>query len=387
MYYSPTRNTAPENIYTPSARHGKHKIFIGMAPGVGKTYKMLEEACQLKRTGIDVVIGYLETHGRQQTQAKAKGFEIIPPKEIVINGQTKSEMDVDAIIARHPKLVLIDELAHINILGAQHHKRYQDIEAILAAGIDVFSTVNIQHLEQLRYQVAELTGIAVQEYIPDSLLEAAQEIILVDITPETLEERLSEGKIYPLGKIEPDIRNFYQRCNLVALRELALRQVANKIEQQSIQEVSQDIDPTDNHEGRKKIRQFCSIQERILVCISTSPNSLRLIRRGARLADYMNAPLHVLYVNHPDHSLTKEEAAYIERCRLISQELQGDFLEVCGENIAIEITNIVNSYRITQIMFGQTHRSFWQKIFQGSIIDKLMRLLNHIDIHIISAEQ
>jgi two-component system, OmpR family, sensor histidine kinase KdpD len=387
MYYSPSRNIAPEDIYSYSSRRGKHKIFIGMAPGVGKTYKMLEEACQLKRNGIDVVIGYLETHGRQETEAKAKGFEIIQPRILVKNGKTESEMDVNAIIARHPKLVLIDELAHVNLLGSQYHRRYQDVEAILAAGIDVFSTVNIQHLEKLRYQVAELTEIAVQDYIPDLLLEAAQEVILVDITPETLEERLVEGKIYPFQTIEPEIRDFYRRCNLVALRELALRQVANKIEQQSIQEVSQDIDPTDDHEGRKKIRQFCSIQERVLVCISTSPNSQRLIRRGATLAEYMNAPLYVLYVNNPDHSLTKEEAAYIERCRLIGQELQGEFLEVCGDNVTEEIANVVNSHRITQIMFGQTHRSFWQRIFQGSIIDKLMRLLNHIDIHIISAEQ
>jgi two-component system, OmpR family, sensor histidine kinase KdpD len=378
MYYSPSRNITPENIYIPSARSGKHKIFIGMAPGVGKTYKMLEEACQLKRTGIDVVIGYLETHGRQPTEAKARGFEVIPPK--------LGEMDVDAIIARHPKLVLIDELAHVNIPGSLNQRRYQDVEAILAAGIDVFSTVNIQYIEQLRFQVAELTGISVQEYIPDSLLEAAQEVILVDITPETLEERLLEGKIYPLGKIEPVIRNFYQRCNLVALRELALRQVADKIEQQSIQEVSQETEVPHKGEGRKKLRQFFSIQERILVCISTSPNSLRLIRRGARLAEYMNAPLYVLYINNPDHVLVQEEANYIEKCRILSKELQGEFLEICGDNIAQEITNVVNSYRITQIMFGQTNQSFWQRIFQGSIIGKLMRLLNHIDIHIISAE-
>ena len=214
-------------------KRGRHKIFIGMAPGVGKTYKMLTEAQNLKKEGLDVVIGLLETHNRQETLKQAEGLEIIPRRSINPNQLSLLEMDTDAIINRAPQLVLIDELAHTNIPGSTRKKRYQDVEEVLKAGINVYSTVNIQHLESLNDLVARITGVIVAERIPDRLLEEADEVVLIDVTAETLEERLLDGKIYAPEKIQQSLGNFFQRRNLIALRELALREVANTVQEES----------------------------------------------------------------------------------------------------------------------------------------------------------
>ncbi|ARV59433.1 histidine kinase [Nostocales cyanobacterium HT-58-2] len=380
MYSSYT--VCSNSTYSHPARRGKHKIFIGMAPGVGKTYRMLDEACRLKKDGIDVVIGWLETYGRPETDAKAEGLEVIPRKTIEWSGLIFTEMDTDAIIVRKPQLVLVDELAHTNVPGVEHNRRFQDVETILAAGIDVYSTVNIQHLESLSNQVSQMTGIAVHECIPDSLLEVADQVVVVDVTPETLEERLLEGKIYSTKKIEQSVQNLFQRSNLLALRELALRQVADNIEKKEIQQAAQL-----NCNGKAVSTNVCCIHERILVCVSCEPNSVRLIRRGAILADYMNAPLYVLFVNNPDHFLTKVEVLHVETCKQICQEFKGEFLQVSGQNIAEEIARVANLYRITQVVIGQTRRSQWQILFKGSLIHQLVRSLNQIDIHIISSEK
>ncbi|MUG98363.1 sensor histidine kinase KdpD [Scytonema sp. UIC 10036] len=371
-----------DSTYSPSARRGKHKIFIGMAPGVGKTYKMLDEATRLKRDGIDVVIGWLETHGRPETNAKAEGLEVISRKKIEWSGLTFTEMDTDAIIARQPQLVLIDELAHTNVPGADRNRRYLDIEAILAANIDVYSTVNIQHLESLSTQVTQMTGLVVRECIPDSLLEAADQVVVVDVTPETLEERLLEGKIYPTKKIEQSVQNLFQRSNLVVLRELALRQVADNIEKKEIQQAARL-----NSNSKSVSANVCCIHERILVCVSCEPNSIRLIQRGALLADYMNAQLYVLFVNNPDHLLTKVETLHIEMCKQICQKFKGEFLQLSSHNVVEEIAHVAKLYRITQVILGQTHRSQWQILFRGSLINQLVRSLHHIDIHVISSEK
>jgi two-component system sensor histidine kinase KdpD len=216
------------------ARRGKHKIYIGMAPGVGKTYRMLEEAHSLKHEGIDVVIGLLETHGRKETAQKADGLEIVKRTSIPRGELILTEMDTDAILARAPQLVLVDELAHTNVPGSLREKRYQDVEIILAAGIDVYSTMNIQHLESLNDLVARITGVVVRERVPDRILEEASEIVVVDVTPETLQERLLEGKIYAPQKIQQSLDNFFQRRNLIALRELALREVADNVEENGV---------------------------------------------------------------------------------------------------------------------------------------------------------
>jgi two-component system sensor histidine kinase KdpD len=357
-----------------AARRGRHKIFIGMAPGVGKTYKMLEEAQDLKEAGIDVVIGLLEPHGRQETAEQAAGLEIIPKKAFIQGNLTLSEMDTEAIVARAPQLVLIDELAHTNVPGSQREKRYQDVEAILGAGIDVYSTVNIQHLESLNDLVARITGVVVRERIPDRLLEEADEVVVVDVTPETLEERLLEGKIYAPQKIQQSLENFFQRRHLIALRELALREVANTVEEEGT---------TLTLTG-----ESCPIQERVLVCISTYPNSLRLLRRGARLAGYMNAPLSVLFVEDPDRFLNKEESIHLETCEKLCQEFGGEFLRVKNSNVPEAIALVAQQQRITQIVIGESQRSFWQRFFKGSFTQKLMKLIGkkRIDLHIIATE-
>ena len=234
---------------------------------------MLEEGDRLKSEGIDVVIGLLETHGRKETAAKGEGLEIVPKKQMLRGEKMLNEMDTDAVIERRPQLALIDELAHTNIPGSLREKRYQDVEQILKAGIDVFSTLNIQDIETIKDLVALISGVVVRERVPDRVLEDDDEIVVVDVTPETLEERLLEGKIYAPEKIEQSLENFFQRRHLIALRELALREVADNVE-----------DDAATLKG-----QSCNIHERVLVCLSTYPNSLQLLRRGARIASYMNA--------------------------------------------------------------------------------------------------
>jgi two-component system, OmpR family, sensor histidine kinase KdpD len=355
------------------ARRGKHKIYIGMAPGVGKTYRMLEEAHALKDEGIDVVIGLLETHGRKETAQKANGLEMIPRKEIPRGGLTLTEMDTNAIIARFPQLALIDELAHTNVPGSLREKRYQDVEVILAAGIDVYSTMNIQHLESLNDLVARITGVVVRERVPDRILEEADEVVVIDVTPETLQERLLEGKIYAPQKIQQSLDNFFQRRNLIALRELALREVADNVEEDAIASTPQG--------------QFCNIHERVLVCVSTYPNSIQLLRRGARIASYMSAPLFTIYVSHPERFLTKEESLYIETCEKLCKEFDGTFIRTTGTDVAKAIAEVAEQYRITQIVIGATQRSRWQILFKGALTHKLLRLLKNVDLHIISAEK
>ncbi|MBD2518267.1 sensor histidine kinase KdpD [Nostoc sp. FACHB-973] len=363
--------SANYSLYPP--RRGKHKIFIGMAPGVGKTYRMLEEGHALKQEGIDVIVGLLETHGRKETGEKAEGLEILPRKQYPRGELTLTDMDTDAILKRSPQLVLIDELAHTNVPGSPREKRYEDVEIVLAAGIDVYSTVNVQHLESLNDLVARITGIVVRERVPDRILDEADEVVLVDVTPETLQERLLEGKIYAPQKIQQSLDNFFQRRNLIALRELALREVADNVEENAIA-------TTPNG-------QFCNIHERVLVCVSTYPNSVQLLRRGARIANYMNAPLYTLFVADPERFLTKEESLHIHTCEKLCKEFEGTFIRVTDSNVANAIAEVAEKYRITQIVIGESQRSRWQILLKGSLTQKLVRLLKNIDLHIIASEK
>ncbi|MEB3216687.1 MAG: sensor histidine kinase KdpD [Nostocales cyanobacterium 94392] len=357
------------NQYERAKRRGKHKIFIGMAPGVGKTYRMLEEAHSLKQEGIDVVIGLLETHGRVETAEKVQNLEIIPRKQILVQGRWLTEMDTDSIITRNPQLVLIDELAHTNVPGSVYEKRYQDVEEILNSGIDVYSTVNIQHLESLNDLVFKISSVVVRERIPDRVLEAADEVIVVDVTPETLQERLQEGKIYQVEKIDKSLQNFFKKSNLIALRELALREVADNIEEDKIEQASTN---------------YCNIQERVLVCISTYPNSIKLLRRGARIANYMNARLYILFVNNAERFLSRQETLHIETCKRLSEEFGGEFLQINSSNLLKTIIDVARKERITQIVIGETRRSRWEIFFKGSIVQNLMKALSNVDLHIIS---
>ncbi|MEI6427949.1 MAG: sensor histidine kinase KdpD [Pseudanabaena sp. ELA607] len=355
-------------------KRGKHKIFIGMAPGVGKTYKMLEEAHQQKREGIDVVIGFLETHGRKETAAMAQGLEEVP-RSIIEGKINLTEMDVPGILARSPQLVLVDELAHTNVPNSVREKRYQDVEVLLNEGINVCSTVNIQHLESLNDTIARITGVVVRERIPDRFLEEADAVVLIDVTPETLEERLREGKIYGVEKVQQSLLNFFQHKNLIALRELALREVADTIEEEN--------------KGVNGSGQVCNIHERVLVCVSTYPKSLQLLRRGARISSYMNAKLYVLFVDHPDYFLTKEESLHVEHCERICREFKGEFLRVRGQNVTKIIADVARNYHITQIVLGESKQSFWDRLWHGSFMQRVMTNLHgqQIDLHIISTDK
>jgi two-component system sensor histidine kinase KdpD len=364
--------TSPDASYQRPAKRGKHKIFIGMAPGVGKTFRMLEEAHQLRAEGTDVVVGLLETHGREETAAKAVGLESLPLQQVTYNNITLVEMDTDGIIQRSPQLVLVDELAHTNVPGSVREKRYQDVEVILEAGIDVYSTVNIQHLESLNDLVAKITGVRVRERIPDRILEDADEVVVIDVTPETLQERLVEGKIYAPNKVDQALQNFFQRRNLIALRELALREVADNVEE--------DGTSTNQYD-------YCNIQERVMVCISTYPNSLRLLRRGARAANYMNARLYALFVANPDRFLTKAESLHIETCQRLCEEFGGEFLRVEHSNVATAIIEVAKARRITQVVVGESRRSRWELLFKGSLSQRLIQSLTDVDLHIIATDK
>ncbi len=341
-----------------------------MAPGVGKTYRMLEEGHQLKQDGVDVVVGLLETHGREETMRIAAGLELLPRKVVNWQGRSLSEMDLQAIFERRPQLVLIDELAHTNVPTSIHEKRYQDVEAVLAAGIDVYSSVNIQHLESLNDLVYRISGVVVRERVPDRLLDEADEVVVVDVTPETLQERLREGKIYAPEKIDQALHHFFQRRNLMALRELALREVANNLEDEIAESATQP--------------PHCNIQERVLVGISTYPDSIQLLRRGARIANSMNGRLVVLFVASPNQFLTKAETLHIETCARLCQDFDGEFLRIESANVVTTIVDVATTYRITQIVLGETRRSRWQLLIKGSIVQRLMRLLPLVDLHIIA---
>lgn len=261
------------------------RIYLGAAPGVGKTYRMLQDGNAMRARGVDVVVGYVEPHDRKDTMAQIKDLEIVPPKTIEYKGVLLHELDVDAVIARKPQLVLVDELAHTNAEGSRHAKRYEDIEDILAAGIAVFSTCNVQHLESVHDMVERMTGVKVQERVPDTFFSLAREMIIVDVTPDELQERMRQGKIYPLERIEHSLSNFFTQSNISMLRELALRELANDVEQKDKDKRRETNAPGTAHSG-----------EKVLVAIPNTEDAARLIRRGSRMAGRMNAKWIVAYV-------------------------------------------------------------------------------------------
>lgn len=349
-----------------SRGRGRHKVFIGMAPGVGKTCRMLQEGRELLKEGTDVVIGLLETHGRQETIRQAEGIEQVPRKRLLYQGVTLEELDVAAVLERRPQLVLVDELAHTNIPGSERRKRWQDVEALLLSGLDVYSTLNIQHLESLNDLVAELTGVVVRERIPNRVLEQADEVVLVDVTPETLQERLREGKVYAPEKVPQALANFFQRRHLVALRELSLREVADRVEEE---------EPT-----------AAGLRERVMVCVSAYPSATRLLRRAARLASTMDAPLLALTIQDPARFLSREETLRLEACATLCEDVGGTFLRVDSSDVLGTIARVARERRITQIVLGQTLRSRWQVLLRRPISERLQQLLRglSIDLHLIS---
>lgn len=369
---SETVRSTGRSTYEENRHRGRHRIYVGMAPGVGKTYRMLQEGKALRDEGIDVAIGLLETHGRQETAEQIKDLEKVPLRLINHRDHALREMDTDAILARRPQLALVDELAHTNVPGSPRAKRYEDVEVILEAGIDVYSTLNIQHLESLNDLVAKLTGVVVRERVPDRLLDEADEVVVVDVTPETLQERLQDGKIYAPEKIEQSLRNFFKFQNLIALRELAFREVADNLE-----------DTADADSGSR----YCSVHERVLVCVSTQPYSSHLLRRGARIASHMKGRLYAVFVEYPDRFLTKDESLFLEMCRHSCEEFGGEFLRVSSTNISKSIAEVAQQHLITQVVLGQSKKSRLDLLLYGSTVQQLMRYLKEVDLHIIATDR
>lgn len=354
-------------------KRGKLKIYIGSAPGVGKTYRMLTEAHELKKEGIDVVIGLVETHGRKETADLIHGLEGLPLKEIPYKNNTYFDLDVDAIIARNPEVVIIDELAHSNIPGSVNEKRYQDVQTILDHRINVISAVNIQHLESLRDVVHDITGVSVRERIPDFLLDVADEVILIDVTAETLQKRLREGKIYATEKIQQSLENFFTTKNLSALREIALREVADDVD-----------DKADKKAARLRAAMM---NEKILVCIKNDANAEKLIRRGFRIADRLRSELFILTaISKELDELPEKTQKEYEAWQDLAKQFNAHFLvePIKERKISQVITDVANKNNITQIILGQSIKSRVEEVAKGSIVNAIMRQTDGVDIHIVA---
>ncbi|KON90041.1 histidine kinase [Sporosarcina globispora] len=371
------RRKTPEELLEEIAqsKRGKLKLYVGAAPGVGKTYKILQDAQDLKKEGADIVIGLIETHGRIETEAQMGDLEQVPLKSINYKGKQFYELNVDKIITRKPEIVLVDELAHTNIKGSLNPKRYMDVEDLLEAGISVFSAVNIQHLESVNDIVQQISGIKVRERLPDTFIQKANEIQLIDVTPETLRKRLAEGKIYAPVKIEQSLNNFFTTAKLSALRELALREVADDVDVR-IEQISGEV-----------INGPIGVHEKILVCVHYGPTAEKLIRRGWRMAHRLKADLFILNVSSGNsHMIGPEREQKLEQWKLLAEQFNAAFIvEKQGKRKPAEvIIQIAKKHHITQILLGQSARTRWEEIRKGSIVNMIMRETSNIDIHIVA---
>jgi two-component system sensor histidine kinase KdpD len=373
------RRPSPEALLAAAQQEGRGrlKIFLGAAPGVGKTYAMLEAAQVRKQAGVDVVVGVVETHGRPETEALLEGLEVVPRRQLEYRGKTFAEMDLDAILARCPSLALVDELAHANIPGSRHPKRYLDVEELLAAGIDVYTTVNIQHLESLHDVVAQITGVRVRETIPDRLLDDAAEIELIDLSPEELLQRLREGKVYVPEQAERAIRRYFRLGNLNALRELALRRTAERVDAQMQTYMQAHAIPGPWPAG-----------ERILVCVSPSPLSPRLVRAARRMADRRHAEWMAVYVETPrHHRLSEADRDRLAHTLRLAEQLGGEAVTIPGEDVAEDLIRYARSRNVTEIIIGKSLRSRWSELWRGSIVHDVIRKSGRIDVYVINGEE
>ncbi|MBD2870233.1 universal stress protein [Paenibacillus arenilitoris] len=357
-------------------KRGHFKVYIGAAPGVGKTYTMLREGNDLLHKGIDAVIGLLETHGRKETLAQVGDLETMPRKVHSYRGANLEELDTEAILQRSPEAVLIDELAHTNVPGSKNKKRYEDVIEVLDAGISVISTVNVQHLESLNDAVEQITGIRVRETIPDHILRMADEVQLIDVAPQSLQERMREGKIYAMDKVDQALGNFFKSGNLIALRELALREIADDVDER-----------LEAWERKSSLRGPWRRQEVIYVCVESTPQAERLIRRGFRIAHRLKAEWYVTCVKPADEPLTDEIAIRLESIRKLANRLGGTFEILKATNrkgVAGILVDKAKAYKATQIILGQSKATLWQRLRRGSILKKLLRAARHADILVVA---
>jgi two-component system sensor histidine kinase KdpD len=368
---------------------GHLKVFIGMAPGVGKTYRMLQEGAAEADNGRDVVIGYLESHGRAETLAQAEGLELIPRRHLTYRGAPLEEMDLPAVLARKPELCLIDELAHTNAPGVEHEKRFEDVRDVLEAGIDVFSTVNVQHLESLGDQVTQLTGAHVRETIPDAVLSSADEVVLIDVTPETLIARLRAGKVYRPERVQAALSNFFKIENLAALRETALRQVAEDVEVKRLVR-EPDAPLRRDEEGLTALAQDgpMAIAERLLALVTLAPHSERIVRRAWRSAQRLDAELDVLVVRPPGRPPSQEDRKRLEELRRLTAMLGARLRVQEGEDVAAEAIALARSIGATYVLMGTpSERRGLSRLGAGAERSLLMRLLRDlpgVDVRIVA---
>ena len=360
------------------SRAGKLKIFVGAAPGVGKTYEMLQTARARIKDGYDVVVGVVETHGRRETEALLDGLEVIPRRRVEYKDQSLEEMDIDAIIARRPQIVLVDELAHTNAPGSRHPKRYLDVEELLSHGINVYTTVNIQHIESLNDVVAQITHVRVRETVPDSVFDQADAVELIDLTPDDLIERLKEGKVYVPKQAERALEHFFAPANLTALRELALRRTADRVDEQLLSEMQ-----------ARAISGPWAAGERILVCVSEDPRAAGLVRYAKRLADRLHGPWIALYVEgRRSIQLNEEQRDRVADTLRLAESLGGEAVTIpsAGTRIADDVIGYAQSSNVTQIIIGKSTRSRWFEILNGSVVHDLVRRSGNISVHVIAGD-
>jgi len=354
---------------------GRFKVFLGYAPGVGKTFSMLSEGIRRRSRGEDVVIGIVETHGRSGTAEVAAKLEQVPRREINYKGTLFTEMDVDAILARMPQVALIDELAHTNIEGSRFHKRYEDVLFLLENKIDVLSTVNIQHVESLAPRVQSLTGIAIREQLPDWVLDRADEIVISDLTPEALVTRMRRGDIYPMERVERSLSNFFRLGNLIALREMALQRVTRAVDRN-----------LDDYVRRKKLGAHWTVAEKVAVCISASPQARDLIARGARLAEALGAELYVLHVLR-DRDELPERKRTLESSLQFARNLGAHVVPLTGRDTARATATFIRENRITQAIVGRSAVHGLRSYLYYLAIQKFMSEAPHVDLHIVTQEK
>lgn len=370
---------SPEALLDRAAREtrGRLKIFLGAAPGVGKTYEMLMSGSARLADGMDVVIGVVETHGREETAALIEGLEVIPRRTIDYKGQKLDEMNIEAVLARRPQLVLVDELAHTNAPGSRHPKRYLDVLEILTQGIDVYTTLNVQHIESLNDIVAQITRIRVRETVPDLVIDRADDIEIIDITPDDLIKRLNEGKVYLPKTAKRAIENYFSAGNLTALRELALRRTAQRVDQQLV-----------SHMQANAIAGPWAAGERILVCVNHEPGSATLVRYAKRQADRLRSPWSALYVEFPDAlQLPDKDKDRVAETLRLAEQLGGEAVTMPGRDVATEILRLATRTNVTQIVIGRSDKSKWRELIEGSVPHDLIRHAGNISVHVISRQE
>ncbi len=368
-------------VDTRRPQRGRLRIYLGMAAGVGKTYAMLNEGQRRKDRGTDVVVGFVETHGRSLTERQIGELEVVPRQRITYKGVTLEEMDVDAIIARHPQVALVDELAHTNAPGTRNPKRYQDVEELLAAGITVITTLNIQHLEGLNDIVEAITGVRQRETLPDRVVDGADEVELVDIAPDALRARLRHGNVYPQERAQRALNNYFSQSNLTALRELALRRTAEKTESQ-LERLMRGQD------GEGERAWATTATERVMVAFDARPHANELLRVGWRLARGLKAPLIAVTVDPspplrtPADANNADQRALQDHLRL-AQDLGAEVVHVHGRDVAAELARVARERHVTQIVVGQPSRGRWQELLRRSVVNRLLRLSTGADIHVV----